>query len=342
MHFRLLSFADETAPVSQADPAEGGDAVSPHDLLGSSAGDTRQRKRPFSQLSVAPAVVVRSNNEEDVMEPAHKRTRLSSNDSSTAGPSSAMQVVPSSVTVSAGPVSKHADGVVSMETDAVLVRFIPGEMLDVRSAYPLASVSQSALNNKASFRLLALMRMLPGSKLESLLHSKSNRLSLTLSKVAMSLKGNCQVLSTTTAAETQALPANASLPGTTPEQPDVKTPSETSFSKKSSVLPPCPPPGPPASGAETPVWTLPWENSSICVDPEVMRRVVLSQTKLLPFSVDLEAFWSSAREGLDDEGFTACQQTYQEILAGGVLGQTWEQLKVGSVGGCIWTCMVKT
>lgn len=340
MHFRPLSFTDETAPATQADPTEDGDAISPHDLLGSSAGDTKQRKRPFSQLSVAPAVGVRSSNEEDITEPAHKRTRLSSNDSSTAGPSSATQVVPSSV--SAGLVKKHSDGVVSMETDAVLVRFIPGKMLDVRSANPLASLSQSTLNNKASFKLLALMRMLPGSKLEPLLHSKSNRLSLTLSKVAMSLKGNRQALSTTTTAELQAQPANAALPGTTPEQPDVETPSETSFSEKSSVLPPCPPPGPAASGAETPMWALPWENSSICVDPEVMRRVVLSQTKLLPFSVDLETFWSSAREGLDDDGFTACKQTYQEILAGGVLGRTWEQLKVGSVGGCICTCVVKT
>ena len=298
--------------------------------LESSTGETRQSKRTLSQLSVTPAAMDGSSNEEDDTEPTNKRARLLSDENSTPSTSSAAQVASSSVSVDL--VKKDAGEVRSMETDDVLVRFIQGEMLDTKSVQSLVSGTHSSLNSKASFTLLALMRAEPGYTLDPRHHANSNRLSLVLSQIAMSLKENHQALST--AAELQAEPSNTLSSGVKLDTPlHMEMPSE-SFSKMSSDLSSQPLPGMARSGAETAVWTLPLENDGVSVNPEVMERVVLSQTKLLPFSVDLEAFWQAARGDLDDEGFSACQQLHQEIVAGGVLGRTWQQLKVGSVGGC--------
>ena len=66
---------------------------------------------------------------------------------------------------------------------------------------------------------------------------------------------------------------------------------------------------------------------SAFVDGEVMKNIVQRLTRMLPLSVDMEAFWRTAREELGDN-FSTCQKICEEVASGGVLGKTWHQLRV--------------
>ncbi|XP_070191650.1 general transcription factor 3C polypeptide 1-like [Littorina saxatilis] len=264
-------------------------------------------------------------------------------------------------------IEKDADGLLKLKGDVVSVTFTPWEE-GKESTPEMGDIS--ANNSRASYSLVQLRRIIPESFLNPSNKPNVTRVTIHLSKVAVSLK-NCDGVSssptedhvtsaTMTPVEQGETSRSQGPVHLQPNSGDGSVNSEDGQGASSSVTGDHVPSATTtpveqgqSSRSEVPVdhaycgattlveqgvtslfeervWIKPSQSdtSDIFVKSEVLKAIVQEQTKLLPFTVDMNAFWEGARQDLDGEGLKICRQLYVEILRGGALGLTWQQMQV--------------